>query len=116
MSKRTEATILYADDTEAQRYAVSHVLRAAGFEVLEASTGEQALEIMPCHPDVVVLDVNLPDVSGLEVCKRIKSNEITARTPVLQVSATQITTQARVAGLEGGADAYLVQPVAPEEL
>ena len=115
-AQKPEATILYADDTEAQRYAVGRVLRRAGFHVLEASTGRQALEMMPMRPDLVVLDVNLPDISGLDVCKQIKSSEATARTPVLQVSATLVSTQARVAGLEGGADAYLVQPIEPEEL
>lgn len=112
----SRATILYVDDTEAQRYAVSRVLRRAGFEVLEASTGHQALEMTAIGPDMVVLDVNLPDISGIEVCKRIKANESTARVPVLQVSATLVDTKDRIAGLDGGADAYLVQPVDSEEL
>ena len=118
MSDQTkpEANILYVDDTEAQRYAMARVLRRAGFQVAEASSGRQALEIMATTPDLVILDVNLPDISGLEVCKRIKSNEATAHTPVLQVSASLISTQARVAGLQGGADAYLIQPIDPEEL
>ncbi len=111
-----EAKILYADDTDAQRYAVSRVLRRSGFDVVEASTGHQALAMMQARPDLVVLDVNLPDISGLEVCREIKSNETTARTPVLHVSATLVSTDARVAGLEGGADAYLIQPIAPDEL
>src|SRR5690348_2124469 len=110
-----EARILYVDDTDAQRYAASHVLRRYGFEVLEAATGRQALEMLREHPDAVVLDVNLPDISGLEVCRRIKSDEATGHTPVLHVSAVEISTQARVAGLEGGADAYLVHPIAPDE-
>lgn len=109
-------TILYADDTEAQRYAVSRVLRNAGFHVLEASTGQEALEMSVTGPDLIVLDVNLPDISGIEVCKRLKAQELTVRTPVLQVSATLVSTEARVAGLEGGADAYLTQPIEPKEL
>ena len=115
-SKQPEATVLYADDSEAQRYALSRVLRRAGFDVVEANTGGQALEMMQGRPDVVVLDVNLPDISGIDVCQKIKSNPASARTPILHVSATLISTDARVAGLEGGADAYLVQPVAPDEL
>jgi len=113
---RKSETILYADDTEAQRYAVSRVLRSAGFHVLEASTGHQALAMSARCPDLIVLDVNLPDISGIEVCKRLKAQESTARTPVLQVSATLVSTEARVAGLEGGADAYLTQPIEPKEL
>ena len=109
-------TILYVDDTEAQRYAVSRVLRRAGFEVRQASSGYQALEMSTSGPDLVVLDVNLPDINGIEVCKRIKADESTSHIPVLQVSATLVDTQDRVAGLEGGADAYLVQPIDPDEL
>lgn len=109
-------TILHVDDTEAQRYAISRVLRHAGFDVLEARTGREALEIVGRHPDLVILDVNLPDISGLTVCKQIKANEGTARIPVLHLSATMVSTDARVAGLEGGADGYMVQPVEPEEL
>ncbi len=109
-------TILHVDDTDAQRYAISRVLRHAGFKVLEASTGQQGLELVEKLPDLVILDVNLPDISGFAVCKQIKSNEATSRVPVLHLSATMVSTEARVAGLEGGADAYLVQPVEPEEL
>lgn len=113
---KSQATILYADDTEAQRYALARVLRSAGFRVLEARTGQQALEMSAERPDLMVLDVNLPDISGIEVCKRIKATEATSRTPVLQVSASLVSTEARVAGLEGGADAYLTQPIEPQEL
>jgi PAS domain S-box-containing protein len=114
--QKSRGRILCVDDTEAQRYAVSRILRNAGFDVVEASTGEQALEMMGSSPDLVVLDVNLPDISGLDVCRIIKSRETSARTPVLQVSATHVNTRARVEGLEGGADAYLIQPVDAEEL
>ncbi len=116
MPESSPSTILYVDDTEAQRYAISRVLRRSGFEVLEASTGRQALDTLSASPDLIVLDVNLPDINGIELCKRIKINEATAHVPVLQVSATLIDTRDRVAGLEGGADAYLVQPIDPDEL
>jgi PAS domain S-box-containing protein len=109
-------TVLYVDDTEAQRYAVSRVLRRAGFEVMQASSGRQALEMSASGPDIVLLDVNLPDINGIEVCKRIKADKATSHIPVLQVSATLVDTRHRVAGLEGGADAYLVQPIDPDEL
>lgn len=110
------STILNVDDTEAQRYATSRILRHAGFEVVEADTGQKALERVLERPDLVILDVNLPDMSGYEVCRQIRSDELSARVPVLHLSATLVSTQAKVAGLEGGADAYLIQPVEPEEL
>ena len=116
IAEEFEATILCADDTEAQRYVVMHVLRHAGFRVFEASSGRETLQMAERGPDLIVLDVNLPDISGIEVCRRIKSNPAIARTPILQVSATFVSTQSRVAGLEGGADAYLVQPIEPDEL
>src|SRR5215813_14050031 len=113
---KPRSRILCVDDTEAQRYALSRILRNAGFDVLEATTGEQALEMMGSRPDLVVLDVNLPDINGFDVCRIIKSRETSARTPVLQVSATHVNTRARVEGLEGGADAYLAQPIDADEL
>src|SRR6202050_3110931 len=115
-------TILHVDDTDAQRYAISRVVRHAGFEVLEARTGQQALDIVDRMPDLVILDVNLPDISGFAVCKQIKANEATARIPVLHLSATMVSTDARVAGLDGGADGCLgadgslVQPGERDEL
>jgi PAS domain S-box-containing protein len=109
-------TILNVDDTEAQRYATSRVLRHAGFSVLEAGTGKQALRMVGDRPDLVILDVNLPDMSGYEVCRRIRLDDVSARVPVVHLSATLVSTNARVEGLEGGADAYLIQPVEPEEL
>jgi PAS domain S-box-containing protein len=114
--RQTGATILHVDDTDAQRYAISRVLRHAGFEVQEARTGHEALEYVERLPDLVILDVNLPDISGYAVCKQIKANEATARIPVLHLSATMVSTDARVAGLDGGADGYMVQPVEPDEL
>ncbi len=114
--EQARPTILHVDDTDAQRYAIARVLRHAGFEVLEARTGQQALDIVKGLPDLVILDVNLPDISGFAVCKQIKANEETARIPVLHLSATMVSTVARVTGLDGGADGYLVQPVEPDEL
>src|SRR5690606_5944011 len=74
MKMQTAQTrILAVDDNEAALYATSRVLKKAGFAVIEATTGEQALEIIRRErPPVVVLDVNLPGISGIEVCRRIK--------------------------------------------
>ena len=65
------AVVLVVDDTEAARYASRRVLEGAGFEVREAATGARALAEAARQPDVIVLDINLPDISGLEVCRRI---------------------------------------------
>ncbi len=108
-------TILNVDDTEAARYTKSRVLRHAGFDVVEAGTGNEALLAMErLQPALVMLDVRLPDISGIEVCRVIKQRW--PSTMVLQTSATFTSTADRVRGLDGGADAYLVQPMDPDEL
>src|SRR5690348_14502577 len=116
MSALLPATILNVNDNEAHRYAFTRVLVQAGFQVREASTGEEALRRAAEIPDVIILDVKLPDLDGFEVCRRIKMGTATASIPVLEVSAFFTNTSARVTGLESGADAYLAQPVEPEEL
>jgi serine phosphatase RsbU (regulator of sigma subunit)/DNA-binding NarL/FixJ family response regulator len=108
-------TVLVVDDTEAHRYVMASWLRRAGFEVVEAATGGEALARTTPDVDAMVLDVNLPDIPGREVCDRIKSDPVTAHIPVLHVSATAVDAASRTAGLEGGADAYLPEPLDRDE-
>ena len=80
----------------------------------EAASGGEALRLVGGdNPDLVLLDVRLPDMSGLEVCRRIKANPLTSAIPVLQMSASFRDDQSKVAGLECGADGYLAEPVEP---
>lgn len=110
-------TILNVDDHAAGRYARGRLLSSAGYVVHEAATGLEALsKVESLRPALVLLDVNLPDISGLEVCRRIKTAMAAQRTSVLQLSASAITTADRVGGLDNGADGYLVEPVDPEVL
>jgi signal transduction histidine kinase len=108
--------VLNVDDYPPGRYGRTKILRQAGFTVHEASTGEQALALLTHRPDLVLLDVNLPDIDGLEVCKRIKENPDTAGTLVLHMSASSLLPKDQVAGLESGADGYLTEPVEPAVL
>src|SRR4051812_4526760 len=102
MADAQAATILVVDDNPSGLYATSRMLRAAGFAVLEASTGSQALSL--CQgADLVVLDVNLPDIDGFQVCRQIRSNGHTARIPVIHLSATFVKDVDKVQGLEAGA-------------
>lgn len=111
------ATILNVNDDEATRYLSTRTLQMAGYRVLEASTGEDALRLADQErPDVVVLDVKLPDISGFEVCKRLRARPETASLAVMHTSATFVTLDKKVRGLEGGADAYLTEPFESEEL
>ena len=112
----TNVRILVVDDNDSLRYAVTRSLRDAGYEVVEARNGAQALALAAELPDLITLDVNLPDMSGLEICRKLKNNDATAHIPILQVSATFVDVDSRVRGLEGGADAYLTEPASRSEL
>jgi PAS domain S-box-containing protein len=110
------STILFVDDDEENRLALSWIFRTAGFAVKEAATGSDALRLVAERPDLVILDVNLPDMNGFEVCKRIKAHPATAAIPILHLSACFISSQDKVNGLDSGADGYLIKPVEPQEL
>lgn len=112
-----QITILCIDDNPTNRYVVQRHLEAAGFRVTEADSGEAGLQaITTSPPDLIILDVRLPDISGFEVCQRLKENPATASIPVLHLSAAYTRSQDRAQGLEMGADAYLMQPVEAVEL
>jgi PAS domain S-box-containing protein len=111
------ALVLIVDDSEAGRYATARMLGRAGFRVAEASTAAAGLECMRTElPDVVLLDVNLPDMSGLDMCRRIKEDAATSHILVVQVSASFVRPTDAVRGLEAGADAYLTEPLDPTVL
>jgi PAS domain S-box-containing protein len=113
----TPATILNVDDTASSRYTKSRILRQAGYTVVEADNGTDALRLVrELLPQLVVLDVHLPDMNGIDVCRKIKSDPSTRTIPVVQISATFVTERDQVAGLEGGAEIYLTEPVEPVEL
>ena len=110
--------VAYVEDNDAMRYATSRVLREGGFHVEEAHTGAEALAIARAAPppDIVLLDVRLPDMSGFEVCRRIKSDPQTASIPVLHLSGTYGASDYVAQGLDGGADGYLTHPADPRVL
>jgi serine phosphatase RsbU (regulator of sigma subunit)/DNA-binding NarL/FixJ family response regulator len=113
----TETTILVVDDRAPKRYLLNSWLTRAGFVVAEAENGHDAIEQMQRRAfDMVVLDVKLPDISGLDVCRWIKNDPKRVGTPVVHVSAHATDSADRTIGLVGGADAYLVEPIDPHEL
>ena len=114
MSSRP-VSVLVVDDNDAKRYALVRLLKHQQFDVTEANTGAAALEAVKIHPDLIVLDVALPDMSGIEVCKKLKENQETARILILHMSATLVDADSRVQGLDSGADAYLTDAVHPNE-
>ena len=109
--------ILVVDDDPTSLLFASSVMRKAGYEVFEAETGNQALEQTKKHaPDLILLDVMLPDINGIEVCRIVKSDPDLKGTFVLLFSAFQTTPGDKALGLETGADGYLVKPVQHREL
>ena len=108
------ARILVAEDDRGVRDALDRALRFEGYEIVTASDGAEALDLAAeSHPDAMVLDVMMPHVDGLTVCRRLRANG--DDTPILILTARQEVSD-RVAGLDAGADDYLVKPFALEEL
>jgi two-component system response regulator MprA len=106
--------ILVVDDEPAVRTALERALRLDGYEVDLAADGRQALDVLAgAAPDAIVLDVLMPELDGLEVCRRLRGAG--DRTPVLMLTARD-RVKDRVSGLDAGADDYLVKPFALEEL
>ena len=113
----SQSLILNVDDYLPGRYARTRLLQQAGYPVLEAGSGSETFEILDRNnPDLILLDVNLPDLSGFEICRQLRNNPQTAGTTILHISATSVLTQHQLNGFESGADGYLVEPVEPAVL
>jgi DNA-binding response OmpR family regulator len=109
--------ILIVDDNVATRYAVRRVLEHHGYRVDEAGLGQDGLDAVAGNEfAALVLDVNLPDMSGFDVVRELRSQPRTALLPVVHVSAASISTGDMITGLDAGADGYLTHPVDPEVL
>jgi len=112
----SKPTILLVEDEPAQRAVLAYNLKSEGFQVIEAEDGEEALVMaQESVPDLVLLDWMLPHVSGLEVCRRLKSGKATRALPVIMLSARSEELD-KVRGLETGADDYMVKPYSVAEL
>lgn len=104
--------ILIVDDYPGARYLRSRILSDAGYEVLEAGNGSEALAIArEVRPALILLDVNLPDISGFEVCTRLRQDPDTALIPIIQITGAWLSEKDKQEGLASGANAYLVEPV-----
>jgi DNA-binding response OmpR family regulator len=109
-------SVLVVDDDEVAGELICGVLQAAGYEAFLVTTGEQALEVVHREPpQLIVLDVCLPGISGYEVCRELKET-LGAGLPIIFVSAVRTDSYDRIAGLAVGGDEYLTKPFAPDEL
>ncbi len=83
---------------------------------MEAATGLETLRLAAQQPDLIVLDIDLPDMNGFEICRQLKADPETKSIPIIHLSASFVKSENKVHGLDGGADGYLTQPVEPAEL
>jgi PAS domain S-box-containing protein len=110
-------SILVVDDNNEIRHLFSACLRDAGYQVLEAATGQQGLHLAQTRfPDLILLDVRLPDINGVEVCRQIKGNPKMKDVFIALCSGVAISDDQKVSGFECGADEYLVKPFGVREL
>ncbi|MDO0915500.1 fused response regulator/phosphatase [Streptomyces sp. DT2A-34] len=120
--RQAGATVMVVDDVSASRYAMGAVLRRAGHDVVPVASAGEALSELDVRlragalPDVALVDVGLPDMSGFELCRRVKARPSTAALPVVHFSATAMEAGDRCRGLDVGADAYLTVPAEPREI
>ncbi len=105
--------ILVVGDDEASRHVIVWLLRNAGMEVVEADAGQDALRLAAEYPDLIVIDVNLPDMLGFDVVRTLRRDVTTASIPMMHVSASLTGASDQTHGLESGADAYMTHPVEP---
>lgn len=111
-----QPSVLVVEDEPAQREVLVYNLEAEGFEVAKAETGDDALVLVEeAQPDVIILDWMLPGVSGIEICRRLKTKSATRAIPVIMLTARSEEAD-RVRGLETGADDYVVKPYSVIEL
>lgn len=110
------ATVLVVDDVQAQMELICQALRSGGLAISQASNGKEALsKLKEVEPDVIVLDVIMPDMSGFEVLRRIRKDNTTRQLPVVMLT-TKGADHDKAWGLDMGADAYLTKPFDPGHL
>ncbi|HZS46466.1 MAG TPA: response regulator [Blastocatellia bacterium] len=110
MDKKTK--ILIVDDDHDTLELYTYILRTAGYDVVTTSTGKSCLQLARSErPDLVLLDVMIPDVDGIQVCKTLKNDPELSRICVIHVSGMQTSSVAKAEGLDAGADGYLLKPV-----
>jgi DNA-binding response OmpR family regulator len=108
--------VLVTDDGPEIRLMSTMLLRRAGYEVLEASTGQECLDaVLVHHPDLILLDVMLPDITGIQVCRQIKNDESLKDIFVILASGIQVSSEHQAEGLDIGADGYIIRPIPNRE-
>ena len=113
----SDIQILVIDDDPDILFATVRILKKEGFKVIRAENGKQGLEkVENDHPDLILLDVDLPDIYGTEVCERIKGNPDHQKKYIMMLSGKRTSSDDQASGLDSGADGYIARPVSNREL
>jgi CheY-like chemotaxis protein len=111
-----QCKVLVVDDYAGNVFLSTTLLRTAGYEVLEATTGKECLDAVHAHhPDLILLDVMLPDISGIELCRQIKGDETLKDIFVILISGIRVSSEHQADGLDIGADGYITRPISNKE-
>ena len=111
-----QARILIVDDAEGQRFILRNIITDMGYQPILAESGEQALKVIPrCNPQLILLDVSMPEMDGFEVCQRLKENPDTKDVPVIFISGFENAEEIAKVFEVGGED-YVTKPFIPEEI
>lgn len=114
-NNQKKAKLLIVDDSSNNRAAINYWLQEESYEILHAVDGKSALKIVETFiPDIILLDYNLPDIDGVDVCQKIRENQKLPFIPIIMMSSC--TPEVNVLALEQGADEFIVMPINPEEL
>jgi len=115
-NKTAQGRIVVIDDNPATLYSTSRILEAGSFEVRSCMTGFEGLSAVDASVDALVVDINLPDIDGIEIVRRLRAGPDTRALPIIHLTSTKIEDADRVEGLDAGSDAYLTHPVHPQVL
>ena len=111
-----QVRILAVDDNEIHGYSICRALQRRGFETTLAKSGLQALQEAGTQPDIILLDLNLPDINGYEVCRRLKSDQTTSEIPIVMFSAISQSGSAVSTSRQLGVCSFLFFPIEPQQL
>lgn len=111
-----QSRILIVDDAEGQRFILRNIITDMGYQPILAESGEQALKVIPrCNPQLILLDVSMPEMDGFEVCRRLKENPDTKDVPVIFISGFEDVEEITKVFEVGGED-YVTKPFISEEI
>lgn len=108
--------ILIVEDNEKNMYLISFILKKKGYEIIEATTGEEGVEFaIKEKPDLVIMDIQLPGIDGLETTKRIRASGADGNTPIIAITSYAMTGD-REKALEAGCTGYIEKPINPDTI